>query len=429
MTQLESAKKGTITSAMQQVAQDERRTPEFILEGVASGRIVIPFNPAHKNCKPLGIGTGLRTKVNANLGTSTDCSSLSEELVKARAADEARTDTLMDLSTAGDLDQLRRQLLEGFSQPLGTVPIYEVAVRARQRDNSVQAMTAEDMLAVVRSQAEQGVDFMTIHAGVTRESVERLRAQGRSMDIVSRGGALMGGWMLHHQKENPYFERFDELLDICKKHDVTISLGDGLRPGCLDDATDRAQLQELITLGELARRAREAGVQVMIEGPGHVPLDQVQANMILEKRVCEGAPFYVLGPLVTDIAAGYDHIACAIGGAIAAAAGADFLCYVTPSEHLRLPDAQDVREGIIASRIAAHAADIAKGIPGAIEWDREMSKARKALNWERQIELAVDPQKARELRRSSPPPTPEVCTMCGDFCAVKGIGEYIKQNK
>ena len=427
MTQLESAKQGILTAAMKQVAQEEQQPVDFIQQGVAAGTIVIPYNPAHKNCKPLGVGAGLRTKVNANLGTSTDCGSLDEEMIKARAADEAKADALMDLSTGGDLIQLRKQLLEGFSQPLGTVPMYEAAVRARQRDNSMQAMTAEDMLEVVRSQAEQGVDFMTIHAGVTQESVERLRSQGRAMDIVSRGGALIGGWRIHHQKENPYFERYAELLEICKKYDVTISLGDGLRPGCLDDATDRAQVQELITLGELARRSREAGVQVMIEGPGHVPLNQIKTNMVLEKRLCEGAPFYVLGPLVTDVAAGYDHIACAIGGAIAASAGADFLCYVTPSEHLRLPDAKDVREGVIASRIAAHAADIAKGVPGAIEWDREMSKARRALDWDKQIELALDPQKAREMRQSSTPQQPEVCTMCGDFCAVKGIEEYIKK--
>jgi phosphomethylpyrimidine synthase len=427
MTQLESAKKGILTEAIKRVAQDELRSTEFVMQGVAAGTIVIPCNPAHKNCKAVGVGTGLRTKVNANLGTSTDCGSVEEELIKAKAANDACADALMDLSTGGDLIQLRQQLLTGFSQPLGTVPMYEAAVRARKRDNSVQAMTGEDMLDVVRCQAKEGVDFMTIHAGVTQESVERLRTQGRKMDIVSRGGAIIGGWMLHHNKENPYFERYDELLEICLKHDVTLSLGDGLRPGCLDDATDRAQVQELITLGELARRSREAGVQVMIEGPGHVPLNQIKANIILEKRLCEGAPFYVLGPLVTDVAAGYDHIACAIGGAIAAEAGADFLCYVTPSEHLRLPDAADVREGVIASRIAAHAADIAKGIPGAIEWDREMSKARRALDWDKQIELAMDPKKARAMRQSSTPNQPEVCTMCGDYCAVKGIEEYIKK--
>ncbi|MCD4813390.1 phosphomethylpyrimidine synthase ThiC [bacterium] len=427
MTQLEAARQGNTTEAMQQVAVAEKRTSEFILQGIAEGKIVIPLNPAHAVCRPTGVGTGLKTKVNANLGTSTDCGSAEEELIKAKVAADAGADALMDLSLGGDLVRLRSQLLTGFPQPLGTVPIYEVAVRAREKHDSVQEMTGDDMLQVIRDQAKQGVDFMTIHSGVTQESVERLRSQGRGMDIVSRGGALIGGWMLHHQKENPYYSRFDEILEICRQHDVTLSLGDGLRPGCLDDATDRAQVQELIILGELARRSRDAGVQVMIEGPGHVPLDQIEANIVLEKRLCEGAPFYVLGPLVTDVAAGYDHIACAIGGAIAARAGADFLCYVTPSEHLRLPNAADVREGVIASRIAAHAADIAKGIPGAREWDRAMSKARKELDWDQQIALALDPVKASELRESSKPNKPEVCTMCGDFCAVKGIGDYLKK--
>lgn len=427
MTQLENAKQDRITPAMQAVAVTENRSPEFVLAGVAAGRIVIPFNPAHTNNRGLGVGSGLRTKVNANLGTSTDCGGPEEELEKAREADMAGADALMDLSTGGDLPRLREQLLQGFSQPLGTVPIYEAAVRARAAGQPVHGISADSMLEVVRDQAQQGVDFMTIHSGVTLESLARLQAQGRQMDIVSRGGAMLSGWMIYQEKENPYYARYDELLDICREHDVTLSLGDGLRPGCLEDATDRAQVQELIILGELARRAREAGVQVMIEGPGHVPLNQIQANILLEKRLCEDAPFYVLGPLVTDVAAGYDHIACAIGGAIAAAAGADFLCYVTPSEHLRLPDARDVREGVIASRIAAHAADIAKGIPGALEWDMEMSRARKALDWEGQLSRSIDPRKAREMRQSSTPHSPEVCTMCGDFCAVKGVSEYLKK--
>jgi len=309
------------------------------------------------------------------------------------------------------------------------VPVYEAAVRAVRRGGPVVSMTAEDMLEAVRVQAEQGVDFMTVHAGVTRESVDRLCAQGRLVDIVSRGGAFLAEWMLKHGQENPYFTRFDRVLELCRAHDVTLSLGDGLRPGCLADATDRAQVQELIVLGELARRARAAGVQVMIEGPGHVPLDQVQANVVLQKRLCEGAPFYVLGPLVTDVAAGHDHIACAIGGALAAAAGADFLCYVTPAEHLRLPRVEDVHDGVIAARIAAHAADIAKGVPGAMERDREMAKARKALDWERQIELSLDPVRARALRASAPPKQEDVCTMCGDFCAMKGMSEYLKKER
>jgi phosphomethylpyrimidine synthase len=429
MTQLEHARAGKLTPEMAAVAQAEKRSPEFIQEGIAAGRIVIPVNPAHKNSCPLGIGAGLRTKVNANLGTSTDRAEAEEEMAKARTAVEAGADAIMDLSTAGDLVQLRQKLLQAFPQPLGTVPIYEAAVKAVRRASATTAMTPEEMLAAVQEQAEQGVDFMTIHAGVTRESIARLRSQGRAMDIVSRGGALIAGWMIFHKEENPYYAQYDAVLEICREHDITISLGDGLRPGCLEDATDRAQVQELILLGELAARARQAGVQVMIEGPGHVPLDQIQANMLLEKRLCQGAPFYVLGPLVTDVAAGYDHISCAIGGAVAAAAGADFLCYVTPSEHLRLPTVEDVREGVIATRIAAHAGDIAKGLPGALEWDRKMARARKALDWEKQLELAISPSRAREMRASAQPQRPEVCTMCGEFCAVKGIEEYLKDKK
>lgn len=428
MTQLEAARAGQITPALQAVAAAEKVAVETVQAGVARGAIVVPHNPARGPlAAAVGIGAGLRTKVNANLGTSPDCADAGEELQKAQAAVDAGADALMDLSTGGDLLDLRRQLLARFSAPLGTVPIYEAAVRARERGGSYQAMTPEDMLGVVRDQAEQGVDFMTIHAGVTLESLERLRSQGRIMDVVSRGGAMLSGWMLQHEEENPYFTRFDELLDLCRKHDVTLSLGDGLRPGCVADATDRAQVQELLTLGELARRARHAGVQVMIEGPGHVPLNQIAANIQLEKSLCEGAPFYVLGPLVTDVAAGYDHIACAIGGAVAAAAGADFLCYVTPAEHLRLPDVQDVRQGVIAARIAAHAADLAKGVPGAAAWDLEMSKARKALDWEQQIALALDPAAAQAARQSRPLATPDVCTMCGEFCAVKTISAFLKE--
>lgn len=425
MTQLEQAKKGILTDQMKQVAKKEKRSEAFILENVANGKIVIPYNPAHKNNTPTGVGFGLSTKVNANIGTSTDKSDLDEEIVKAHAAHEAGAHALMDLSTGGDLYGIRKRLLDEFPEPLGTVPIYEAAVRARKVGKKITDISADEMLEVVKEQAEQGVDFMTIHAGLNLSSLEQLKTQGRIADIVSRGGAMMGSWMLANKKENPYYERYDDLVAICLEHDVTLSLGDGLRPGCLEDATDRAQIQELIHLGELTKRAREKGVQVMIEGPGHMPMDQIKANMVLEKRLCEDAPFYVLGPLVTDVAAGYDHIACAIGGAIAASAGADFLCYVTPSEHLRLPDASDVREGVIASRIAAHAADLVKGVPGAREWDLEMAKARKALDWDKQIELALDPKKARAMRESSKPNCEDVCTMCGEFCAMKGIAEHM----
>lgn len=426
MTQLLQARQGKLTSAMQQVADDEKRSVDYIIEQVAAGKIVIPFNANHRRVKATGIGAGLSTKVNANLGTSTDKSNADEEINKAKVAVEAGAHALMDLSTGGDLNAMRQRLLDEFPQPLGTVPIYDAAVQAVRQGKKIVDLTAEEMLGVVKRQAEQGVDFMTIHAGLNRSSLDRLKAQGRVTDIVSRGGAMMGGWILANEEENPYFQYYDQLLEICLEHDVTLSLGDGLRPGCLEDATDRSQIQELIHLGELTRRARKAGVQVMIEGPGHMPIDQIKANMILEKKLCEEAPFYVLGPLVTDIAAGYDHIACAIGGAIAASAGADFLCYVTPSEHLRLPDAHDVRQGVIASRIAAHAADIVKGVPGAKEWDLAMAKARKALDWNKQIELSLDPKEARRLRESSKPNCEEVCTMCGDFCAMKNIEEYFK---
>lgn len=427
MTQWEQARAGNITPAMQTVAEAEQRSPEFILAGLAAGNIVIPHNPRHPRGIALGVGQGLRTKVNANLGTSQDRVDFEEEIVKAKTAVDAGADALMDLSTGGDLVALRTRLLETFPQTLGTVPVYETAVRTVGQGKRVVDMSPEDMIGVIAAQAEAGVDFMTIHAGVTRESVERLRAQGRIADIVSRGGAFMAEWMIFQEKENPYFSQYDRVLEICRQHDVTVSLGDALRPGCLEDATDRAQIQELIILGELTRRAKDAGVQVMVEGPGHVPLDQIQTNIQLQKRLCENAPFYVLGPLVTDVAVGYDHIACAIGGAIAASAGADFLCYVTPAEHLRLPSVQDVHEGVIASRIAAHAADIVKHVPGARERDRQMAMARKALDWDRQMSLALDPVRAREIRQSSRPQTAEVCTMCGDFCAMKGMSEYLKK--
>jgi phosphomethylpyrimidine synthase len=427
MTQVEQARAGKITPEMEYVANAELRTPEFIREGLALGKIVVLYNARHRDCRPLGVGTGLRTKVNANLGTSGDHAFAEEELVKAQTAVAAGADALMDLSTGGDLTTMRNLLLDRFNLPLGTVPVYEAAVNAVRSGRSIVTMTPDEMLTPIRTQADAGVDFMTIHSGVTLESVERLKSQGRITDIVSRGGAFLAEWMMHNNKENPYYERFDEVLDLCRLHDVTISLGDGLRPGCLADATDRAQIQELIIMGELARRARQAGVQVMIEGPGHMPLDQIQANILLQKQLCEGAPFYVLGPLVTDIAAGYDHIACAIGGAIAAAAGADFLCYVTPSEHLSLPTVADVREGVIASRIAAHAADIAKRIPGALERDVKMAQARKALDWKQQFALALDPERARQVREAAQPEQGDVCTMCGEFCSMKGMSQYLKK--
>lgn len=414
---------------MERVAAREKRSPEFIREGVAAGRIVIPANRNHHGLDPQGIGAGLRTKVNANIGTSPRCPDPQQELVKLRAALEAGADAVMDLSTGGDLDALRRQAVAESPVPVGTVPIYQAAIEALKRHGSIVAMNAEEIFQVIERHAADGVDFITVHCGVTRESVNRLRRQGRVTDIVSRGGCFILGWMLHHDAENPLYAQFDRLLDICLKYDVTLSLGDGLRPGCLADATDRAQLQELIILGELVDRARERGVQVMVEGPGHVPLDQVAANVKLQKSLCRGAPFYVLGPLVTDIAPGYDHIVAAIGGAVAAMAGADFICYVTPAEHLGLPTPEDVREGVIAARIAGHAADIVKGVPGAWEQDLAISRARKALDWDKQIALAIDPQKARRLREERNPAGMRECTMCGEFCAMRLVAEFLGTTK
>lgn len=425
MTQLLAARKGEITEEMAKIAAKEGVDPEFIRKGIASGTIVIPANKNHPRLDPQGIGKGLRTKVNANIGTSTLFPNTEPELLKLRAALAAGADAVMDLSTGGDLDALRRQTLAESRVPVGTVPIYQAALEALKRHESIVALTEDDLFNVIERQAADGVDFITVHCGVTLESVDRLRRQGRVADIVSRGGCFILGWMLHHGKENPLYAQFDRLLDICLRYDVTLSLGDGLRPGSIADATDRAQIQELIILGELVDLARNRGVQVMVEGPGHVPLDQVMANVALEKSLCRQAPFYVLGPLVTDVAPGYDHIVAAIGGALAALAGADFLCYVTPAEHLGLPTVEDVREGVIAARIAGHAADIVKGVPGAREWDVTMSKARKALDWEQQLSLAIDPEKARRLRQERNPAGIRECTMCGEFCAMRLVADFL----
>lgn len=419
MTQLLKAKEGAITPEMRQVADDEKRTPEYIRDGIAEGSIIISRNIGHKNAKPLGIGKGLRTKVNANIGTSGDNANIEEDLKKLDVAIAAGADTVMDLSVGGNVDEVLKEVLARSSVPVGTVPIYQAALYARRREKAFVELEPDEIFETIEEHAQSGVDFVTVHCTVTRESVARLRKHARKLDIVSRGGALMLEWMAFNKKENPLYEHFDRLLSIAREHDMSLSLGDGMRPGCLADATDRGQIQELILQGELVERCWEAGVQVMCEGPGHVPLNQVETNMILQKSLCRGAPFYVLGPLVTDIAPGYDHITAAIGGAVAAMAGADFLCYVTPSEHLRLPSIEDVRDGVIASRIAAHAADIARGIPAAMERDNKMAECRKNLDWEGQIALAIDPEKARALRESSLPADSEVCTMCGEFCAIK----------
>lgn len=425
MTQMERALQGEITPQMQVVARGEGVAAEIIRQRLARGLVVIPFNPRHQGLQACGIGYGLKTKVNANLGTSPVYPQWENELAKMEAALGAGADAIMDLSTGGELQACRREILDRCPVPVGTVPIYEAAVRTRLQGNLVVEMEADELFQVIAEHAAQGVDFITVHCGVTRTIVEKMKTQPRLLGIVSRGGAMMAGWMLHRQEENPLYAQFDRLLEICKTFDVTLSLGDGLRPGCLADATDRAQLEELMTLGELVQRARAAQVQVMVEGPGHVPYDQIEANIKLQKRLCFDAPFYVLGPLVTDLAAGYDHIAAAIGGTLAAVAGADFLCYVTPSEHLGLPTAEDVREGTIASRIAAHAADLVKGVPGAWARDLAMAEARRDLNWERQMELALDPQRARQVRQARNPVPQDVCSMCGEFCAIDLVNKYL----
>ena len=415
-TQMTAARKGELTKAMQAVLATERIDADTLLAGVAAGRIVIPANHNHTSLMGGGVGSGLRTKINVNLGVSEDCCNVEAELNKVRRAIELKADAIMDLSTFGDTRAFRRKTVALSPVMIGTVPVYDAVARYGK---AVAQITVDDFFDVVRMHAEDGVDFMTIHAGLVRSAVQRLRRNPRLTHVVSRGGSLLLDWMESNDRENPFFEHFDRLLELCREYDVTLSLGDGLRPGSLHDATDAAQIQELIVLGELTRRCWDAEVQVMIEGPGHVPLNEVVANMQLEKKLCHGAPFYVLGPIVTDVAPGYDHITSAIGGALAAASGADFLCYVTPAEHLRLPDAQDMKDGIVAARIAAHAADIAKGIPGAIDWDNAMSSARRDLDWKRMFDLALDPEKAREYRASSQPIDEEVCTMCGDLCAVK----------
>ncbi len=424
MTQLELAKEGVISPQMESVAQHEGVEAEFVQQGVAKGTIVIPANTQHTNLVPCGIGQGLRTKVNANIGTSSDYGNTDTELKKLRVAIDSGADAVMDLSTGGDISAIRRAIIASSSLPIGTVPIYQAGIEAIDRHGAIVKMTDNDLFATIEEHARDGVDFITVHCGVTRSAIARLKQQGRVADIVSRGGAFLLGWMLYNERENPLYEQYDRLLELSREFDVTLSLGDGMRPGSLADATDRPQVEELLTLGELVERARQAGVQVMVEGPGHLPLNQIEVNVLLEKSICQGAPFYVLGPLVTDIGAGYDHITGAIGGAIAAAAGADFLCYVTPSEHLSLPDAEDVRQGVIASRIAAHAADIVKGVKGAADWDRRMSIARKKLDWEEQVKLSLDPE--RSCRVHSQHTTAGVaCSMCGAFCAMKLVETYL----
>ena len=436
MTIKDQAKKGLISLLTERCALDEGLNPKDLAKAVGDGKAVIPHNRHVELGRPFAIGKGLSIKVNANLGTSKDHPELEAELEKLKVALDAGAHTIMDLSTGGPIREIRQAIRHACPVPLGTVPIYQAAVETvERRRRSVCEMDVDDILRVIEEQALEGVDFMTIHCGLTLQGAERLRAKERMMGVVSRGGSFILEWMMFNQKENPLFERFDDIMAIAREHEVTLSLGDGLRPGCLPDATDGAQVQELIILGELTLRAWDAGVQVMIEGPGHMSIDQIPANVVLEKSLCHGAPFYVLGPLVTDIAPGYDHITSAIGGAIAAVAGADFLCYVTPAEHLKLPSLDDVKEGVIASLIAAHAADIVKGVPGAIEKDINMAKARHRLDWKTQIDLSIDPEKARVYRSEGGAYNGPTCTMCGEYCAIKtykrawGVGPRSKGEK
>ena len=420
-TQMDAARKGILTKELLAVAKKEQMEPEKLVKLVAAGQVVIPANKCHTCLDPNGIGSSLRTKINVNLGTSRDLNDLDMELQKVNDAVAMGAESIMDLSSFGDTQKFRRKLTAECPAIIGTVPIYDAVVYYHK---PLREITSEEWLQIAEMHAKDGVDFLTIHVGINKNTAERFKKMKRLTNIVSRGGSIIFAWMEMTGQENPFYEHFDRLLDICQEYDVTLSLGDACRPGCLEDATDVSQLEELLTLGELTRRAWEKNVQVMIEGPGHMPLDQIAANMKIQQSVCKGAPFYVLGPLVTDVAPGYDHITAAIGGAIAASAGASFLCYVTPAEHLRLPN-RDVKEGIIASRIAAHAADIAKGIPGAKEWDRKMAQARARLDWEEQFSLAIDPEKARRYRAESKPEKEDTCSMCGNFCAVKNMNRIL----
>ena len=421
-TRIEQLRAGRIPAEVREAARREGLSVPALCAGMCEGTIALVRNRL-RSIAPLVIGSGARIKVNANIGTSSARADTAEETAKMRAAVAAGADAIMDLSTAGNLRAIRAALLAECPVAIGTVPMYEMALRARASRRSILDLSAGEMFDVVADHCREGVDFLTIHCGVTRQTVERFRQAGRLGGAVSRGGTIMMEWIARNRRENPLYERYDRLLDILAEHDVAVSLGDGFRPGALRDATDRVQIEELVILGELVKRARQRGVTAFVEGPGHVPLHQVAANVQVEKTLCEGAPFYVLGPLVTDISPGYDHISAAIGGAVAGMAGVDFLCYVTPAEHLRLPSVDDVREGVIASRIAAHAADIARGHPGAIAWDNAMARAKADLDWKRVISLCVDPAKAQRYRDSLPPSgDSSLCSMCGEFCAVRRSG-------
>lgn len=421
-TQMDAARKGIITKELASVAKSEGMDEQELRELVSCGQAVIPANKRHTCINPSGIGNKLRTKINVNLGTSRDWTDLEMEMDKVNSAVALGAEAIMDLSSFGDTQKFRRKLTSECPAVIGTVPIYDAVVYYHK---ALKEITAREWIDVVKMHAEDGVDFMTIHCGINKETAGKFKRNKRLANIVSRGGSIIFAWMEMTGEENPFYEYYDEILDICQEYDVTMSLGDACRPGCLKDASDISQIEELITLGELTKRAWEKNVQVMVEGPGHMPLDQIAANMKIQQTICGSAPFYVLGPLVTDIAPGYDHITAAIGGAIAASSGASFLCYVTPAEHLRLPDVNDVKEGIIASKIAAHAADIAKGIKGARDWDDAMSTARKKLDWEEMFKLSIDPEKARNYRETAKPEKEDTCSMCGNFCAVKNMNRIL----
>ncbi|PSJ31535.1 thiamine biosynthesis protein ThiC [Peptostreptococcus russellii] len=415
-TQMEAAKKGILTDEMKRISEKEHMDPNLLMKRVAEGKIAIPANKNHKNLKAEGVGEGLSTKINVNLGISRDCPDVDKELEKVQKAIEMDAEAIMDLSSFGKTKEFRQKLVNMSTAMIGTVPVYDAI---GFYDKELKDITSDEFLDVVRRHAEDGVDFVTIHVGMNREAMNIFKRNKRKTNIVSRGGSLMYAWMELNDAENPFFERYDELLDICAEYDVTLSLGDALRPGCIDDSSDAAQIKELITLGELTLRAWEKNVQVIIEGPGHMSMDEIEANVVMQKKLCHGAPFYVLGPIVTDVAPGYDHITSAIGGAIAAAAGVDFLCYVTPAEHLRLPSLEDMKEGIIATKIAAHAADLAKKVPHARDWDNAMSDARADLDWDKMFDLAIDNEKAKRYREESTPEHNDSCTMCGKMCSMR----------
>ena len=422
-TQMDAARQGIITPQMEAVAEKEQINVRELQALMAQGKAVIPANKLHTCLEPNAIGSMLKTKINVNLGTSRDWKDLDMELEKVNDAVNMGAESIMDLSSFGDTQKFRRKLTAQCPAIIGTVPIYDAVVYYHK---PLKEITSKEWIDIVEMHAKDGVDFMTIHVGINKATAGRFKKNKRLTNIVSRGGSIIFAWMEMTGEENPFYEHYDHILDICREYDVTLSLGDACRPGCIADAGDISQIEELVTLGELTKRAWEKDVQVIIEGPGHMALNQIEANMKIQQTICQGAPFYVLGPLVTDIAPGYDHITAAIGGAIAAANGASFLCYVTPAEHLRLPDINDVKEGIIASKIAAHAADIAKGIKGAADWDRQMSTARKNLDWEEMFRLSIDPEKARRYRAQAKPEKEDTCSMCGNFCAVKNMNRILE---